>query len=711
MTDRKDLPPCDLVMKGGITSGVIYPRAAVALSRRYRLVNVGGASAGAIAAALAAAAEHGEGNGGSGYNGLAALPDDLAAAGARGEPTAMLALFQPGPHVRPLHDLLLRVLAAPRTLVGRVRAALAGGLSAAVRVRSGWWKVVVGLAPGALLVVLGTPSPGDVSSGVALAAGLTAALLAIVGLTTGARMAVGAAATLVAAIAVSALLDDPAASWMVAVCVVLAIVGALVAAALTLVLSGLREIRANGLGLVHGMGDDHALTPWLHRTINEVSGTRNGVLTFGDLWGAGDDREAKRRLEAEPRHRAVNLQLMTTNLSEGRPQRQPLREPDYLYDPEEFSRLFPSEVVEHLLAVEQPPPPGARRDERREYELWNRVLGLRRLPIADLPVIVATRMSLSFPVLLAPVPLYTIDWTRAHNRAVRARWRKWVAELPAGTDPVDHPGFSELLARADHRFLRTRCWISDGGITSNMPLHFFDAPFPRWPTFAINLGPHHPDHVPARDAAPGEHVFLPESNQEGREVTVRLTDGDRPPSLLGFLASILDCMQNWTDNAQARMPGYRERIVRIAHFDDEGGMNLNMAAPAILSLAARGEAAGQRLVGRFADGDGWENHRWVRFRSFMAMIERTLTRAATAYDDPDVTSRTYRALLHGPLRKLPSYEWRRRGQAAWARSRADSVMALGARWFEPEEGGVAPGGFFADDAPVPTPELRAQPFL
>ena len=47
---------CDIVMKGGITSGVIYPRAVAELAKTYRLSQVGGASAGAIAAAAAAAA-------------------------------------------------------------------------------------------------------------------------------------------------------------------------------------------------------------------------------------------------------------------------------------------------------------------------------------------------------------------------------------------------------------------------------------------------------------------------------------------------------------------------------------------------------------------------------------------------------------------------------------------------------------------------------
>ena len=42
---------CDIVMKGGITSGVVYPHAICELAKTYRFVQVGGTSAGAIAAA------------------------------------------------------------------------------------------------------------------------------------------------------------------------------------------------------------------------------------------------------------------------------------------------------------------------------------------------------------------------------------------------------------------------------------------------------------------------------------------------------------------------------------------------------------------------------------------------------------------------------------------------------------------------------------
>ena len=40
---------CDVVMKGGITSGVIYPHAVCQLATTHRLRSVGGTSAGAIA--------------------------------------------------------------------------------------------------------------------------------------------------------------------------------------------------------------------------------------------------------------------------------------------------------------------------------------------------------------------------------------------------------------------------------------------------------------------------------------------------------------------------------------------------------------------------------------------------------------------------------------------------------------------------------------
>lgn len=697
-------------MKGGITSGVVYPRAAVALARRYRLVNVGGASAGAIAAALSAAAETGEAGEGLGYEGLAALSDELARPGASGETTALLALFQPGPATRPLYRLLLDVLAAPPDVRSRIRAGITWGVVRAFQVRGGWWKVTAAVVPAVVVAVLARPGLQDVPGGVLLAVLLLAvALVPAAGLRREPAL-LGSLVAVELAVQATVLLDSPATSWLLAVCLLLAVVGVVAGAATALVLAGLRQVRANGVGLVDGMGNGHALTPWLHGKLNDLAGTGGRVLTFADLWGAGD-AEAKRRLEHDRAGRRVNLELMTTNLSEGRPQRQPGSSTDYFYDPDELARLFPADVISHLRDIEQPPRPNADAAERLEYALWTRALGLRRLPIADLPVIVATRMSMSFPVLLAPVPLYTIDWTRDQNTEARAWWRKWIRGLPRGVDPLEHPDLARMVGEEPYRFRRSRCWISDGGITSNMPLHFFDAPLPRWPTFAIDLRRHHPDHVPLRDAPARDHVFLAETNRQGREITVRMDDPLRPPSVFAFLASILDCMQNWVDSAQSRMPGYRERIVHIGHFADEGGMNLGMGEKSIEALAERGAVAGERLVERFADGDGWENHRWVRFRSYMAMMEQVNTNAAGAFDAENPRSRTYRRLLDDPTTRLPSYPFKLKGQTRWARFRTKAFMDLAGRWFEPVPGREPPEGHFGDGAPEPAPEMRAQPHL
>ena len=83
---------CDLVMKGGITSGIVYPNAVLALAKQFRFKSVGGTSAGAIAAAVTAAAALGDrriANGhvaqhdapGAGFAGLSEVSSQLSTAG------------------------------------------------------------------------------------------------------------------------------------------------------------------------------------------------------------------------------------------------------------------------------------------------------------------------------------------------------------------------------------------------------------------------------------------------------------------------------------------------------------------------------------------------------------------------------------------------------------------------------------------------------
>ncbi len=84
---------CDLVMKGGIASGIVYPRAVLALKDAgYRFRGIGGTSAGAIAATATAAAEYGRATGG--FDRLGAMSARLC------EEHFLRGLFQPSVKTR-----------------------------------------------------------------------------------------------------------------------------------------------------------------------------------------------------------------------------------------------------------------------------------------------------------------------------------------------------------------------------------------------------------------------------------------------------------------------------------------------------------------------------------------------------------------------------------------------------------------------------------
>lgn len=58
------------------------------------------------------------------------------------------------------------------------------------------------------------------------------------------------------------------------------------------------------------------------------------------------------------------------------------------------------------------------------------------------------------------------------------------------------------------------------------------------------------------------------------------------------MGALLATMQNWMDNIQVPMPGYRDRVAHVCLRDDEGGMNLDMPGRVIAALGDRG--AGRR---------------------------------------------------------------------------------------------------------------------
>ena len=148
---------CDLVMKGGITSGVVYPRAIERLSHHYRFKNIGGTSAGAIAAAVTAAAEYQRRHTGSraGFDLLRALPNQLQAEVAPGQ-RKLLSLFQPQPATRRLFSVLVNALNSGSTNQ-RILAMVTGAIKA-------YWQGAAVAAVGLVLWRMNAAPPAPVAA-------------------------------------------------------------------------------------------------------------------------------------------------------------------------------------------------------------------------------------------------------------------------------------------------------------------------------------------------------------------------------------------------------------------------------------------------------------------------------------------------------------------------------------------------------------------
>ena len=498
---------CDLVMKGGITSGIVYPGAVLELSKEFRFVNIGGTSAGAIAAALTAAAEYRRqhGGGSTGFARIAQLPGWLSEI-VDGR-SRLLRLFAPRGETARLFELALAWIETKR------------------------WTAVL------RVLLRGFSSYGSMAA------------------------AIGVTLMIVAGLAA----DHAAIAIVIAALAILTAVAAIGASAVEAMVFATRVLPKNGFGISSGI----ALAEWLADEIDAVAGV-SSPLTFADLKSAG-----------------VNLEMMTTNLTHGRPYRLPFEDRNHFFTAEEMRRLFPERIVRWMLD---------RAETRRDAYV---------LPIDELPVVVATRMSLSFPLLLSAVPLWATDFGRK----------------------TDTPRLE-------------RCWYSDGGITSNFPVHFFDAPIPRWPTFAINLAQHTP-----RYHAEGQRIYVPRTNRGG------IMEWWSPfDDVAGFLTRIVETMQNWRDNMLLHLPGQRDRIAHVLIAGGEGGLNLSMEPGTIEDLSRRGAEAGRAFRERFR----WKNHKWLRYLSFMGALEEALESWERAFDDVTEPP-SCRELVSGP-EPLPSYK-------------------------------------------------------
>ena len=554
LLDPAQEPPldryCDVVMKGGVTDGVVYPWAVMALAQHYRFQSIGGTSVGAVAAALTAASEYSRRYGSvNGFNKvLREVPLALAELQGGGQ-TKLFTLFHPSPGGKRLFRLFV-------------------GLFSKKKGWAGTWAIVKELLADYLLSpnLRRRPDRG--------------ALLLLIG----GALLLGALCLLHTATVLPLLL------------VLLTNVAAI--AVLLLGLIGWRlldDVRTHlggpGCGLCTGMGPmggPDGFTDWLHKGIQGASERDlDKPLTFRDLWDApgGPDLDLYRDGWIE-RPQSISLQMMSTNLTHGRACGFPLNDnSEQLYfRQEDLAPYFPAAVMTHLFAC-SPVLDG--------YEH----LGLRPLPRGELPVLVAARLSLSFPILFKAVPLWAI---------------------PAIGQPY-------------------RCWFSDGGICANFPIHLFDAVLPRWPTFGITLVERrHPD------AQVGD-VWIHHAQQPPPELRqARSATEPEPPRLsrlLGFLGSVVQAARLWNDNATARLPGVRERIVNI-YLDPEGskgGLNLTMPPQDLLAMASLGQQAGQALVRRYikvAPGpngktqpsDHWDEHRWVRFNTFVRAVQSKMAR-------------------------------------------------------------------------------------
>lgn len=607
---------CDVVLKGGITSGVVYPKAIARLARQYRFRNIGGTSAGAIAAASAAAAEYRRAHAAdptaqdAGFDQVATLPDFFAQKPDGSPHSNLFHLFRPEARTRRHFAILASVLnrAGPARRVMR-------GLVETMRQFIG--GTIVGALPG-----------GFLAAGIDVASGRGVVELVV--------------------------------------CIAFTLAGALTGATLSAVLSLLRALPAQEFGISGGFdpaqrpGQPPALVNWLYPFLQEVAGKDLALpLTFGDL-------DASTHPDGQ---KGIALQMMTTALTMGRPMSLPFRVGRFYFKESELARYFPAEVIAWM--VEHPGDGDDKRDRAMKE------MGYRPLPPREsLPVIVATRMSLAFPILLSAIPLYRHAWE-------------------------DEIGSAERTAAEPMKVRRVL--FSDGGICSNFPLHMFDSMLPAWPTFGFNLRDDLPAPAPAADRAylPGLGKSLaPEHYPIGE------THGPGPVPL--FLIAIVKTMQNWRDNLQRAAPGFRDRVVTIRHTPEEGGFNLDMKEDALAKMAVSGQLAADTLVAAFGDPPSLEEdhltrHRWVRVRSLLAVLQGELREVHEGITQLD-NHPTFPELIDNPEPYVGRSYPLRRASRAEAQRVLDALSHL-------HDSLQLYDASFEEHAPRPEVAMRIQPVI
>lgn len=742
---------CDLVMKGGATSGLVYPRAVLELARQpepgeekvsYCFRAIGGTSAGAVAAAFTAAAEHNRAHGGfeklheinlrlQGADGEGRQPNEGPEAQSTTPPTYLRDLFQGNRATQPLLNIFIRMAYYLQEVKAMNRKA--GSIL---------WQIPAILAL-ALRILKDSAVPGTgkgrfygVVAGLVLAALLAGIIALAPWLETGFWDAFSRDLAVLGAI-------FGLAGY---------ILGGLVAGLYGLYRIATTEVPRNLFGVCGGLKDPQntvypkdqpAVMEWLHDSIQEIAGRSTNrwqdVLTFTELRG-----------------RNIVLEVMVTNVSEGRPYVLPFTEP-FIFCKRDFEKLFPEPIVTRMTRSAR---------KIRGIEL-PREEGYYFLPKGDdLPVAVAARLSMSFPLLFSSVPLYSLPlWVRERIEddefraseeplEVLPKSLSQVVESNASAPKEGHSIRSALQAanrwRGEDRTYAPKRedliphWFSDGGIASNFPIHFFDQWLPKSPTFGITLR-YLPDYLftkamnadeeraaknyldsmertkeppernlgkrilaarersaesaPDSPAGPNpDIVVLPRPEDtvplEWQHICYPETAVPRIGAVLGFLWAVVKTMQNYRDNSQAALPSYRERVVQVRLRPDEGGFNLAMDKAVIQGLVQKGQSAGEKLDREFNQ----RHHQWARLRVLVSELDAKFRKIRGDRRDED-----FEALV-GKQQSDSGYPFRDQ-DAAWCqdvRGRLQALRTAMDEWQQhPEMAHL--------DSGVPPPVLRVTP--
>lgn len=349
-------PPleCDLVLSGGVMSGVAYPFAACELAKYYRFRRLSGTSVGATAAATVAAAELGRRTGG--FRLLATLPIEVA--------SRVPSVFQPAGSTKALFDVFLSTVRNCH----RSRAMLALALGRALCKARPFAFAFGAMIPVVLLSV------GTLNLSTSMGVLDLLRILALAG-AVGVLAAVG--------------------SFVLLACSALPRVG------YGLCSGSAGTVLASG-GAQKEKLDCEPVTDWLAHTLDKLAGLdeADGPLTFRQLWGRNDSSKSFGYCP-----RKIDLQMTATNLTSGRSVRLPSETRNYLFCPQEMAPLFPPYVIDQLLSGGNSSAGSASGWCCPEHK--DPLVPLP--PPADLPVIFAVRLSMGFPILLAAVPLFTIS--------------------------------------------------------------------------------------------------------------------------------------------------------------------------------------------------------------------------------------------------------------------------------------------------------------